>query len=108
MIRRSSQPFSINYSPDAVSEEDVIAVYADTLTDPSLVSMDPIDNRPHKPSTSRSPSAPTPGATLRDDFILFDFAIRNLGRFPLKQLYIGVVVDADAYHLSKGGARKAG
>ncbi len=102
MIRRSIQPFSIHYSLDAVSEEDIIAVYADTLTDPSLVDIDPIDNRPHEPLhvevTQRTFAWSYPYA---DDFILFDFSIRNIGRFPLKQTYIGVVVDADAYHLSQ-------
>jgi len=108
MIRRSSQPFSIHYSPDAVSEEDVIAVYTDTLTNPSLVNGDPVDNRPHQPLnvevTQRTFAWSYPYA---DDFILFDFAIRNTGRFPLKQLYIGVVVDADAYHLSKGWGQES-
>jgi hypothetical protein len=102
MIRRSSQPFSIHYSPEAVSEEDVIAVYSDTLTDPSFVDIDPYDNRLHEPLnvevTQRTFAWSYPYA---EDFILFDFGIRNIGRFPLKQLYIGIVVDADAYHLSK-------
>jgi len=102
MMRRSSQPFSIHYSPEAVSEEDVITAYTDTLTDPAYVNIDPIDNRDHVPLNvevkQRSFAWSYPYA---DDFILLDFAIRNIGRFPLKQLYIGIVVDADAYHLSK-------
>lgn len=102
MIRRSSQPFSLDYSPDAVSEEDIIAVYTDTFTNVSLTGIDPVDNRPHKPLnvevTQRTYAWSYPYA---DDFILFDFSIRNIGRFPLKQMYIGFVVDADAYHLSK-------
>lgn len=102
MIRRSSQPFSIYYSPDAISEEDIIAKFADTLTDPSFVDIDPIDNREHQPLnvevTQRTFAWSYPYA---DDFILFDFGIRNIGRYPLKQLYIGIVVDADAYHISK-------
>ncbi len=102
MIRRSIQPFSLNYSPDAVSEEDIIAVYTDTFTNVALAGVDPVDNRPHKPLnvevTQRTYAWSYPYA---DDFILFDFSIRNIGRFPLKQMYIGFVVDADAYHLSK-------
>lgn len=102
MIRRSSQPFSIHYSPEAISEEDILAVYFDTLTNPSYVDIDPIDNRTHQPLnvevTQRTFAWSYPYA---EDFILVDFGIRNMGRFPLKQLYIGFVVDADAYHISK-------
>jgi hypothetical protein len=102
MIRRSSQPFSIHYSPEAISEEDVLTVYYDTLTDVSFVDIDPIDNRRHQPLnvevTQRTFAWSYPYA---EDFILFDFGIRNMSPFLLKQLYIGIVVDADAYHLSK-------
>ncbi len=102
MIRRSSQPYSLYYSLDAVSEEDIIARYTDTVTNPSLVRDDPVDNRPHQPLnleiTQRSYAWSYPYA---EDFILFDFSIRNIGRFPIKQLYIGVVVEAIVYHLSK-------
>jgi len=102
MLRRSIQPFSLNFSSDAISEEDIVAAYTDTFTSPSLVATDPIDNRPHVPLnvevTQRTFAWSYPYA---DDFILFDFGIRNIGRFPLKQMYIGIVVDADAYHLSQ-------
>jgi hypothetical protein len=105
MIRRSTQTFSIHYSPDAISEEDIICKYFDTLNDPGLVVIDPVDNRPHRPLnleiTQRSYAWSYPYA---DDFILFDFEIKNIGQFPLKQLYIGLVVDADAYHISSEGS----
>ena len=103
MVRRSSQPFSTEYSPDAISEEDILCKFTDTVTNSSVVSMDPIDNRPHQPLnieiTQRTFAWSYPYA---DDFVLFDFAIRNIGVFPLKSIYIGIVNDADAYHISKG------
>ncbi len=106
MVRRSSQPFSIHYSPEAVSEEDILARFTDTLTNPSFVDADPIDNRDHQPLnvevTQRTYAWSYPYA---EDFILFDYSIRNIGRFPLKQLYIGIAVDADAYHLSNQGGQ---
>ncbi|MEZ5360700.1 MAG: hypothetical protein R3F48_17940 [Candidatus Zixiibacteriota bacterium] len=102
MIRRSSQPFSNDYSPDAISEEDIICTFTDTFTHPSIVNTDPIDNRPHQPLnieiTQRTYAWSYPYA---DDFVLFDFSIRNIGVYPLKQAYIGIVNDADAYHISK-------
>jgi len=102
IIKKSSQPYSINYSRDAVSEEDIILAYCDTLTDPTYVDIDPIDNRPHQPLnldiTQRTYAWSYPYA---EDFVLFDFSIKNIGHFPLKQLYIGVMIDADAYHDSK-------
>jgi hypothetical protein len=104
MIRRSSQPFSRDYSPMALSEEDVICVFTDTLTNTAFVGIDPIDNRPHQPLnvevTQRSFGW---SYAYAEDFILLDYQIRNIGRFPLKQVYIGFVNDADAYHLSKVG-----
>ncbi|MEE9442999.1 MAG: hypothetical protein V3V99_10080 [candidate division Zixibacteria bacterium] len=102
IIHRSSLPFSRSYSSDAISEEDVICVYTDTLTNSSLVDIDPIDNRWHQPLnieiTQRSYAW---SYGYAEDFIILDYSIRNLGEFPLKQLYIGFVNDADAYHLSK-------
>ena len=104
MIRRSSRPFSKYYSSEAVSEEDISVVYTDTVTNASLVDIDPVDNRPHQPLnievTQRSFAW---SYAYAEDFIIFDFAVRNIGRYPLKQMYMGLFVDADAYHLSKLG-----
>jgi len=105
IIRRSSLPFSIHHSDSAVSEEDIIAYYTDTLTNPSFVREDPIDNRPHQPlhlevkQSSYAWSYP-----YAEDFILLDFEIKNIGRFPLRQLYIGLVVEAIVFHESKSDA----
>ncbi len=105
MERKSTRPFSRNYSPDAVSEEDIIAIFTDTLTHSSYVTEDPIDNRAHQPLNvkivQKSYAWSYPYA---EDFILFDYEIENIGVFPLKQLYIGLVVDADAFHMSTQSA----
>jgi hypothetical protein len=105
LTRRSTQPFSIHHSGEAVSEEDIIAHYTDTVTNPSLVRDDPIDNRGHQPLfleiTQKSYAWSYPYA---EDFVLLDFEIRNIGKFPLKQLYIGLVVEAIVYHRSKSEA----
>jgi len=105
MIRRSSLPHSINYSLDARSEEEMFARYTDTLTHSNYVRVDPFDNRPHQPlnieveQTSYAWSYP-----YAEDFVLLDFKIRNIGRFPIQQMYIGVIVEAIVYHTSKSDA----
>lgn len=81
---------------DAVSEQDYIMVYTDTLTDPSYVAQDPFDNRPHRPIgievTQRSYAW---SYSYADDFILFDYSIKNIGRKQLEKVYMGIYVDGD-------------
>lgn len=89
------------FHPDAVSEQDIIAVYYDTLTDQFLLSQDPIDNRRHIPLqlkiTERSYQW---SYSYAEDFILFDYEIMNIGERLLKDVYIGIYVDGDTYYSS--------
>jgi len=104
IIRRSTQPFSQFYSPEAVSEEDIIVHYTDTVTNSSIMSIDPVDNRPHQPlNIDVTQSSYAWSYPYAEDFILLDYKIKNIGRFPLKKLYIGILVDADVYHISQEG-----
>jgi hypothetical protein len=81
----------------AVSEQDYIATYYDTCVNgcPGLA-FDEIDHRSHRPLhievTQRSYAWSYPYA---DDFVLFDLSIRNVGVRTLKQVYVGIHVDAD-------------
>jgi hypothetical protein len=88
----------------AVSEQDYIAIYTDTVTRPSLVEMDPFDNRPHIPLnieiTQRSYAW---SYSYAEDFVLFDYSIKNIGRKPLKKVCMGIYVDGDVTN-SPGGA----
>jgi hypothetical protein len=81
---------------DAVSEQDYIAVYTDTLTDPAYVGNDPTSGRPHIPLNieviQRSYSW---SYSYAEDFVLFDFSIKNIGRRSLDSTYMGVYVDGD-------------
>jgi hypothetical protein len=92
------------YAPDAYSEQDILCEYTDTITDPNLVAMDPTDARPHKPLnikiTQRSMAW---SYSYADDFILFDYQIQNIGEKELKDVYIGIYVDGDAWHTSRMG-----
>ncbi len=81
---------------EAISEQDHIAVYTDTLTDPGYVPNDPRDGRPHIPLnievTQRSYSW---SYSYAEDFVLFDYSIKNIGRKTLNQCYMGIYVDSD-------------
>lgn len=90
----------------AVSEEDYIMVYYDTLT--ANVDND-WSGRPHVPLnievTQRSYAW---SYSYAEDFVLFDYTVRNIGRTRLEDVYMGIYVDADVYFgqsSSSGGYR---
>jgi hypothetical protein len=88
---------SANAFKDAISEEDFISVYYDTCVTGCLgLRNDRIDNRPHLPLhmeiTERSFAW---SYKYAQDFVLFDYAIKNIGRTRLKRVYMGIYVDAD-------------
>ncbi|MFZ5979804.1 MAG: hypothetical protein ACOYVF_04165 [Candidatus Zixiibacteriota bacterium] len=81
----------------AISEQDYIAVYTDTFTTGVTgLANDEIDGRPHQPLyievTQRTFAWSYPYA---EDFILFDYAIKNIGVEKLNKVYMGIYVDAD-------------
>jgi hypothetical protein len=101
MDRRSNMKYSIDYSSDAVSEQDFICSYTDTFVDPALTGEDPIDNRSHIPLGLEVKQRSYGWSyDYAEDFIMFDFTIKNINRFPLKQVYFAIFVDADVYHES--------
>jgi hypothetical protein len=104
ITRRSNMKNSLDYSPQAVSEQDFICAYTDTFTDVSLTGQDPIDNRPHVPLGIEVKQRTFAWSyEYAEDFIMFDFTIRNINRFPLKEVYFGIFVDADVWHESNSG-----
>ncbi|HOD66655.1 MAG TPA: hypothetical protein PK186_00405 [candidate division Zixibacteria bacterium] len=92
------------YHPEALSEEDIICTYADTLDDPAIVESDNTDNRPHKPLgvkiTQRSMAW---SYAYADDFILFDYQVENIGQKLIRDIYIGIYVDGDVWHVTRNG-----
>ncbi len=91
------------YSDDAFSEEDIICVYYDTVTNVNLTGTDQT-NRVHKPLnikvTQRSMAW---SYEYADDFILFDLQIENIGNVKLEEVYMGIFVDGDAWHTTRNG-----
>jgi hypothetical protein len=114
IVERTSRPVipappnsrcqDVPHSDLAVSEEDIIATYYDTVTLQTLVVPDATDGRPHHPLgleiTQRSYAW---SFDYAQDFILIDYRIRNIGAEALRQVYFGLFLDADAFHISHGG-----
>lgn len=87
----------------AISEEDFLAVYTDTVTED--VEAD-FFGRPHKPLYIEvSQNSYAWSYSYAEDFILFDYRIRNIGGRVLEDVYMGIYVDADVWH---GGDDHAG
>lgn len=87
----------------AVSEEDFLAVYTDTMTEG--VEAD-FFGRPHTPlNIEVSQNSYAWSYSYAEDFILFDYRIENIGARTLEDVYMGIYVDADVYH---GGGGNTG
>lgn len=81
---------------DAISEEDFIMLYTDTVTNPSLVAVDPIDARPHIPLNIEIEQRSYAWSyAYAEDFVLFDMSIKNIGNRMLNRVYMSLYVDAD-------------
>jgi hypothetical protein len=105
VVRSITDPSKPQYD-GAISEQDLIAVYYDTcVTGCPGLSNNPIDPRPHRPLyleiTQRSFAW---SYSYAKDFVLFDYAIRNIGVNRLKKVYMGIYVDADVYALTTGSS----
>jgi len=102
--RKSIQRGSPYFDEKAKSEQDIIAVYTDTVTNPSYVGIDNVDGRPHHPLnmeiTQRSYGWSYDYAA---DFILFDYSIKNIGIKKLNKVFMAVYVDGDVHHESMFG-----
>lgn len=96
MIYRSTiDPLSPRFE-GAISEQDFIATFTDTCTRCPEMWRDLVDNRPHIPLgievTRRSFSW---SYAYAQDIVLFDYQIKNIGTQRLRQIYMGIFVDAD-------------
>ena len=76
---------------DAVSEQDFVCVYNDTVTNPAFTRENQYDNRRHKPlNVSITQSSYAWSFDYADDIILVDYQITNIGRLPIREMYIGI------------------
>jgi len=82
-------------SQEAVSEQDFVLSYSDTLTDPIFVRNSLVDG-PHYPLGIKiSQKSYSWTYNYAQDFIIIDFKIENIADRYLKNLYIGLYIDAD-------------
>ena len=101
---RSTRTSAACYSSDAISEQDIIAVFTDTSADIPLsgTQQDPWDNRKHFPLglqiTQKSYSW---SYEYAEDFVLVDFFIKNIGNKKIKDMYMGLYIDADVGHIDE-------
>ncbi len=93
MIHRSLLNPDAPEFKDAISDEDYIAVYYDTLQG---ASRDFLSNRPHAPLyievTQKSYAW---SYSYAEDIILIDLSIKNIGIRNLKEVYVGIFMDGN-------------
>jgi hypothetical protein len=101
IIERSTRPNFWNRlgvmvsSPDAVSEQDFIAVYTDTLRDRFWVNDDPVDGEHFPLGIKITQQSYAWSQNFARDFILIDYQIENIASNYLKNVYVGLYIDAD-------------
>jgi hypothetical protein len=107
ITRRSTiDPANPDLYEGAISEEDYICQYRDTCvtSNCSGLSNDPTDNRGHRPLnievTQRSYAW---SYAYAQDFVLFDYGIKNIGHDRLRRVYMGFYVDADISDIAREG-----
>ncbi len=104
IIQLSNRQSSEYFSEDAVSEQDYIAVYTDTLTDQSFVPPDPDAGRPHLPIGLRiTQKSYSWSYDYAQDFILIDFILQNISDEVIEKPYMALYVDADCWHEASPG-----
>ncbi|MFH1688229.1 MAG: hypothetical protein ABIE70_12005 [bacterium] len=90
IYRSNSDPGEPEFA-GAISEEDYVAVYTDTLTEGV-----PADffGRSHQPLNIEVTQASYAWSyDYAEDFVLFDYQIKNIGDRPLHEVYMAIYVD---------------
>jgi len=87
------------HSPEfdsAVSQQDFVAIYNDTITDETITGYDDETGRIHRPlKIEVTQSSYAWGYDYAEDFIILDFQIGNIELRKLRDVYIGFYVDND-------------
>ncbi|HEX2896676.1 MAG TPA: hypothetical protein VHP63_01320 [candidate division Zixibacteria bacterium] len=86
----------------AFSEEDIVTEYYDTLTNSALVQLDRYDHKPHQPLGIKvNQRSMAWSYSYAQDFVLFDYTVTNIGDERLRNVFMGIYMDGDAWHVSK-------
>jgi hypothetical protein len=85
-----------------IAEEEIFALYADTLTAINIVYPDPNDDRPHTPLglsiTQHSICWSSPGY---DELFIIEYQLENLYSRDIHDLWFGIYYDGDVWHSSE-------
>jgi hypothetical protein len=90
----------------AVSEQDFLCVYYDTCHNcPGGGDLDYLDGRLHQPINIQVTQASYAWSyEYAEDFVLFDYGIKNIGPRRLTGVYMGMYVDAEVHHRALVGS----
>jgi hypothetical protein len=95
--RSVTDPASPAYT-DAVSEQDYVAIMADTCLTCTGLAPDPETNRPHRPLNVKVRQQSYAWSYREtEDFILIDYLLTNIGSDHLSRLYVGWYSDCDIF-----------
>ncbi|MBM3329363.1 MAG: hypothetical protein FJY67_07830 [Calditrichaeota bacterium] len=101
IVERTTRPNSWNRlgnfvtSPNAISEQDFVFSYLDTLTESFYVKDDPIDGRHYPLGIKIRQKSYAWSYAYARNFIIIDWEVENIAGNYLKNLYVGLYVDAD-------------
>ncbi len=101
IVERTTRPNAFNRlgdfitSDDAISEQDFVVTYTDTLRDPYYVESDPRDGVHEPLGIKITQTSYSWSYAYARDFIIIDWEIENIADNYLKNLYVGLYVDAD-------------
>jgi hypothetical protein len=101
IIERSNIPGKTNcfgesvYDPAAVANEEFVATYSDTLTDPAYVRPDVNGDLHHPLGVEVRQTSRTWSSSDFGDFVMVEYRMRNIGSNFLRNLYVGLYVDSD-------------
>jgi hypothetical protein len=92
----------VYFSYEAISEQDLIAVYTDTLTDAFWVFDDAFDGPHHPLGVSVTQRSYAWSYDYARDFVIVEWTIDNIGPDPLGDVRVGLFIDPDVGHPAMG------
>ena len=93
IVVRSSREGTSYYDESAISEQDFIAIYTDTLLSSDYSGVSPNHTRPLGLEIIQQSYAWS--YSYAEDFIIFDYIIRNIGLKELRDVFISIYLDGD-------------
>ena len=95
IYRTTADPRSPEYD-SAVSQQDFIAIYTDTIDDINITGWDDYSGRMHRPLNIQvTQKSYAWGYDYAEDFVIVDFEIANIHLRDINDIYIGLYMDND-------------